>query len=277
MAIGEDIVRQWRLDHVAAAPGASDADVQAFERSRGVRLPEDFRQYLQLADGTGGQMDGDQYRFWSLQEIRPVAEVLEHHQPDSRLFEGCFVFADYSISAWLYAIQLIGDPSEVGRVYRVPVDGTRGDPLAQTFSEFGRLYLDALQCLEPRASGKGSTCFPAGLVAVVLVAHAIALHFSRRGPLGFDAVLLAAGSLAGISLMRWGHWLHAAWPVRFVLMSGGTGVGIHCWLTLVCGPPGPGWLGLAFGVMLALFTVTTEPCRTTHGSWRRRATSLSHR
>ncbi|MCB9886837.1 MAG: SMI1/KNR4 family protein [Planctomycetes bacterium] len=149
MTIGDDILKQWRRDHVIAAPGASDEEVLAFERVHGVRLPDDFRHYLQLANGTSGQMDGDMFCFRSLHEVKPVFEELGHHQPDSQLFEGCFVFADYSISAWLYAIQLIGDDAEVGRVFLVPVNGTRGTPLARTFTEFGRLYLEAPQRLHP--------------------------------------------------------------------------------------------------------------------------------
>ena len=71
-----------------------------------------------------------------------MADVLDGHQPDSDLFAGCHVLADYSISAWLYVIQLRPGASAVGSVFLVAVDGTRGDPLARSFTEFGRLYLD---------------------------------------------------------------------------------------------------------------------------------------
>ena len=106
-------------------------------------------------------------------------------------------------------------------------------------------------------SGRRNACFPLGLVAVALAAHFIGLFFLRHGPMGFDAAFLAAGSLAGVSLLRLGHWLRAGWPLRFVLVSAGAGIGFHCWLTLTRGPPGPGWLGFAFGLLLAFPTVGT--------------------
>jgi hypothetical protein len=141
MAIGDEIAARWRRDGVPTAPGVGDSECLAFERAHGACLPDDFRRYLQIVNGTLGQLDGDLFCFWSLRDIRSVATVLEHRRPDSQLFERCFVFADYSISAWFYAIQLVGDDSNVGQVFLVAVDGTRQAPLAQTFSEFGRFYL----------------------------------------------------------------------------------------------------------------------------------------
>ncbi len=148
MNLVDDIVDRWRQRGVAMLPGVSDSGVVAFERRYAVAMPADFRGYLQRANGTGHDTDDDLFRFWPIEEIKPV-EIELAGSSDSNLFPGCFVFADYGINMWLYAIQLQGDSSAVGRVYLVEVNGRRGAPIAASFSDWVALYLSSPEEIFP--------------------------------------------------------------------------------------------------------------------------------
>ncbi len=127
------------------------AEVVAFERRYSVRLPEDLRSFLELVDGSD-QMDDEGFRFWPLAEIRLVEEELgafDPDDPDRFSYPGCFVFADYLIWCWAYAIQLIGDPEDVGRVFVLSGDDKRLPPVASSFTEFSERYLRQPEALYP--------------------------------------------------------------------------------------------------------------------------------
>lgn len=138
MTIQNDITRRWAS---AAQPGATEKALSEFERRYSVQLPEDFRDYLRRANGTGDDMDDLGFQFWSLDRIKPVEVEIDQHKPDRDLYPGCFVFADYLLWCWAYAIQFAGDPAEIGRIFIVRVDGTRPPPIAASFTGFAEAYL----------------------------------------------------------------------------------------------------------------------------------------
>jgi hypothetical protein len=70
-AVGEILARlleRWRAAGVTPNPGAAEAELSAFESGNRVRLPEDLRQFLRVANGIPfSQLDG-------LARLRPVAD-----------------------------------------------------------------------------------------------------------------------------------------------------------------------------------------------------------
>src|SRR6516164_6231150 len=84
-------------------PGVSEADLDAFERRHGVRLPADMRSYFRILNGTGSTYaDGDDFLlcFWALEKLEPVPDWTT---ADDRA--RWFVFADHCISSEVYTIR----------------------------------------------------------------------------------------------------------------------------------------------------------------------------
>lgn len=136
------IIEYWRLSEVPIRPGVQPSQVAEFQRKYAVTIPRDVLEYLETVDGSSSDfMDSDCYRFWPLSEIRPVHEVLDDSTgviyPDRFLYPDCFVFSDYLIDCWLYAVKFTGDPSHL----RLSI-GWRRMPLpeSQWHPHFGNLW-----------------------------------------------------------------------------------------------------------------------------------------
>lgn len=139
------IIEYWGHSNLTIRPGISLADISEFEKKYDVVLPTDFKEYLQVADGSSdGHMDDGLYRFWPLAEIKPVHEELNESggivYPDRFAYPDCFVFADHCINCWLYAIRLTKDPVQSAPVFRVTADKTPGKQMASSFLEFMKRY-----------------------------------------------------------------------------------------------------------------------------------------
>ena len=131
------MARHWYRD--GAAPdnfrpkNATDDDIQAFEEHNGVRIPADLREYFQRLNGI--DMDPGLFRFWPLSRVIPLktssAVALETNR--------YFIFADYMVGTWYYAIYLGEDPFLQNRV--ILPDFPSQPRVASSFSEFVELYL----------------------------------------------------------------------------------------------------------------------------------------
>jgi hypothetical protein len=120
-----------------AAPVSS---VREFEAKYSVRCPDDFERYLTTIGGMPpGSWDENLIRFWPLDEIIPVAEACG----GSGHYEGYFIFADYSISAHEYAINLSPKNNDVALV----AGPQAPRPIAPNFTSFLATYLRDPQAL----------------------------------------------------------------------------------------------------------------------------------
>lgn len=136
------ILKSWKRSRIALRPGASTADIEAFQRRQGVVLPMDVRDYLLTVDGFDeGECDDELFRFWPLAEIVPVHEFLAPHNglvyPDQWAYPDCFVFADHSLDAWNYAVKLTTDPEQPAPVYCINCNDGQ---VAPSFLEFMERY-----------------------------------------------------------------------------------------------------------------------------------------
>jgi cell wall assembly regulator SMI1 len=122
--------------------GATESEIQRFERGKSVLLPADFRAFIRASDGMEiDVVDPDtQIRFWSLFEIRSVAEELGEPRGSEMPWAGFFVFADYSVWAHGYAIRLTDDPHGTNPV--VIVGGDIPIHVATSFSHFLEKYVE---------------------------------------------------------------------------------------------------------------------------------------
>jgi SMI1/KNR4 family protein SUKH-1 len=131
------IEQHWRQD--ASAPHrewtkrATEEEIQAFEERNSVRLPADLREYFQRLNGIDSAPGF--FRFW------PFSKLIPLKSPSFPTFEAdhYFIFADYMMGTWYYAIYLGEDQFLQNRVI---LPDCPGHPVvAPGFSEFIELYL----------------------------------------------------------------------------------------------------------------------------------------
>ena len=80
-------------------------------------------------------MDENFFTLWPLQDVKLVSEELAdptHTDPND--YPQCFIFADYPLWCWAYAIFLSDDPGAACLVYFVTGDKKR--VVADSFLEF---------------------------------------------------------------------------------------------------------------------------------------------
>lgn len=132
-----NLVRErWLAAGATPRPGASPDDLRRVEAEYSVSLPADFAAFYRAIDGMEeNDWDDQLIRWWPIDEVKPVNDDLKAvvdaypHQ---------FIFADWSLWALAYALDLSNGPNH-GRV--VIAGDTRPLPLSDSFGEFLDLYV----------------------------------------------------------------------------------------------------------------------------------------
>ncbi len=135
------LAQHWDDNHCAARPGVPASAITEFEQKYQVVMPADVRSYFLAMDGQCAQMGDDLFRFWPLSEVRPASEGLSDDDPDRLALLGYFLFADYLISSWEYAVRMQGSPDAGGSVYCV-AGGERDRQVAVSFTGFIGAYVN---------------------------------------------------------------------------------------------------------------------------------------
>jgi hypothetical protein len=141
-SVGESLKRHWSSHNVDNNCGVSEPELDSFEATHRVVLPQDVRDYFMCVNGMPPDVvDDGMIRFWMLEEVKPLPQGAPKYS-DSRYIqnpETLFLFADYSIWAHAYAIRLGKVPSQFNEVviigYKSPV------LISNSFSEFVDRYL----------------------------------------------------------------------------------------------------------------------------------------
>ena len=132
-----ELKRHWKQLGLAHAAGASAAEIAAFEQRHGVTLSLDLREYFRELNGLDigheGASDLDLISFWRLDQV-------ERGKGENR---DIYYFADWSIDAGLYGVQLSSGIAPAPVFLDCGGYEKRGDLLkvASNFSEFIDGYL----------------------------------------------------------------------------------------------------------------------------------------
>jgi cell wall assembly regulator SMI1 len=152
-SVAETLKRFWLRQGMKLNAGASEAELAAFEHKYNIRLPEDLREYFAAVNGFDGSehwmTDENVITFLSLSEVKPLSE---YWSPDVADADSYFVFADYSISAHVYAIRLWNDLGN-GNAVVVAYDG-KPIEVANSLAKFAEGYLEDKKAVlfpEPQA------------------------------------------------------------------------------------------------------------------------------
>jgi len=131
------IEQHWHRDDSAydreRQKRATEEEIQAFEQRHSVRLPADLREYFQRLNGIDSAPGF--FRFL------PLSRLIALKSPSfaSSETDRYFIFADYMVGTWYYAIYLGEDQFLQNRVILPDLPGP--PILASNFSEFVELYL----------------------------------------------------------------------------------------------------------------------------------------
>jgi hypothetical protein len=144
-ALIEAIRRRWAAEGFPLRDGVSSDELEQFEAHHQVCLPPDLRLYFASVDGLdGGWMDEDGFTFLPLNKVKSIPEVFgENPAAISRMpwLTRSYVFADWLISSWVYAIDL-SQSSTAGPV--ICFGGYDWHRIAaENFSDFLGTYLEA--------------------------------------------------------------------------------------------------------------------------------------
>jgi len=137
-SIGERLKDHWRRDFVSTRPGATEAEMAAFEEKYGVRMPDDLRDYFATVNGFDldktGFCDENCFSFFPLEKVVPLSnEWWKDSEGNSY-----FILVDFMISSHVYGIQL-GKDSENPVFVAYPRD--HPIRIGDSFSDFVESYL----------------------------------------------------------------------------------------------------------------------------------------
>lgn len=119
----------------------------SFETATGLKLPEDLKAYFNTVNTTAEAYDKDMFCFYSFPQFQSVETKLKPWKgiPDySNIVNTlenhteCFVFADYMIQMFTYAIRLNSTNTGVNEIYIIC--GDKHKVIATSFSGFMNLY-----------------------------------------------------------------------------------------------------------------------------------------
>ncbi|MBA3315577.1 MAG: SMI1/KNR4 family protein [Planctomycetota bacterium] len=141
--LGQRLKARWIAEELQPRPGVSVDDLDAFETTHGIRLPDDLRNYLRIVNGTGkySEMDQSYHCWWSLEEWKSV----EEKWPREGLIDGAnttYLFADHSIECPTYGIRLAAT-NEANEIIAIFSDKRPFDVyvVADSFTELMERYL----------------------------------------------------------------------------------------------------------------------------------------
>lgn len=138
-SVGELVKQHWLRQGIKLRRGASEGELAAFESKYNVCLPEDMRECFSVVNGfenSGGwDVDNEMITFFSLEEIESLSAS------DAISY---FVFADWSISAHVYAIRLSKDCAALTPVV---VTHDKLVKVANSFGEFMKGYAEGSEAM----------------------------------------------------------------------------------------------------------------------------------
>ena len=137
-SIVKQVKEQWTSQQVLCGGGISSEEVKNFEHENNVILPGDFCEYLTTINGmVDGGSDNDLISFLPLEEIKPC--ICGDEPAYQVISENFYIFADYSIGIFYYAIELLPFASPINRI--CVIGASSPIFMAESFTEFLRIYL----------------------------------------------------------------------------------------------------------------------------------------
>lgn len=143
----QKLKEKWMFESIRKFDPIGMDTLKMFQDHNNVIIPNDFKEYFKLLNGTGGECTDELYEFYSIVRIKKLFDEFKdwagvpNYQAlvDIPEINGLFVFANYSFNLFAYAIRLYANNLDINEVYILC--GENYKKIANTFSEFIELYL----------------------------------------------------------------------------------------------------------------------------------------
>ncbi|ENX37804.1 MULTISPECIES: SMI1/KNR4 family protein [Acinetobacter] len=133
------IKRKLQKQNISLNKPATWQEILAFEYNHQVKLSPVLRAYFLEFNGIADRnMDDNYFTFVSLGEFQSVESISSYYDKDKFLYPNCFVFSDYLVWCWGYAV-LLDQIGSDGVVYHV--GGSTKRKIADSFTAFLQQYL----------------------------------------------------------------------------------------------------------------------------------------
>ncbi|HTE01554.1 MAG TPA: SMI1/KNR4 family protein [Mucilaginibacter sp.] len=126
-----------------------EQEIDIFQKEHSLIIPDDLKKHFELLRGCiSAYHYATFFEFYSLLQFQSVKDVLgnyrgvpDYHNIINTLYrhEECYVFADYSLTVFAYAIRLNRNNELVNEIY--VICGDKYKIITNSFSEFVELYL----------------------------------------------------------------------------------------------------------------------------------------
>ena len=150
MSFARALHKFWSRQGIKLRPGVSKNEIAQFEAKYTVCLPRDLQEYFETVNGFQEHTtDENCISFWALDEVVPANKYWSSGVKGG---DSLFAFADWSLAAHIYAIQLSATMQDSNRV--VVIYDSRPITVANSFGEFVEGYLannDSVLFPEPPA------------------------------------------------------------------------------------------------------------------------------
>jgi len=152
--VWQQLIDSWRSQNLPMQKACEEDDIRSYETRNKMALAADMRGYFLNVNGMTthfpGYQDEEGFSYWPLERMRIVAE---DNEAMSRRYlrlteeDSLFLFCDYMEWSWAYAVKIRPGSGAAEGIYLVccrnPIK------IADTFSDFVRLYLDGSDQLYP--------------------------------------------------------------------------------------------------------------------------------
>ncbi|MFT5824218.1 MAG: hypothetical protein ACI8ZM_005484 [Crocinitomix sp.] len=137
----------WSEEMITSQTVVSKLDLLDFQKNNNVELLDDLKEYFLFLNGTNEKYDANFYAFYDLKQFKNIPDFYKDIQgiPNYQLLNktlensfNYFVFADYHIDLFSYAIRLT--ENKIDNAVFV-LCGEKYRQIAGSFSEFLELYL----------------------------------------------------------------------------------------------------------------------------------------
>lgn len=153
MEVLESLRNIWNIDKIQLESPANELDITEFQEINNVKFPADLMAYFRKLNGTNDQYDANLFQFYSLARIKNLEDEFKNWNGIPRYsdvlkkmedFDQYYVFANYNIDLFAYAIRLYKENRENDII---AICGGEYRQVSNTFNEFLELYLSQSELL----------------------------------------------------------------------------------------------------------------------------------
>ena len=141
--MGNRLLAYWKnQSDVSFQNPVGQEEIKAFEKLNNVAMPDDFKNYLNRANGFNQSdcyQDIHGFNFWPIENICRVSEY-DEGKFSFKEADSYFIFCDYLDFCWGYAINLNADNKE-NKVIMIATKDNIPIVVSKNFSEFVDAYL----------------------------------------------------------------------------------------------------------------------------------------